>query len=140
MSPINYLEHWHLREWLTLPAIRFVALLGLTAAYVQGGLDKLVNFPGAIEEMRGFGLAPAAPIAAAVIVMELGASVLILTGYGRWLGALALAGFTLLATLLSNRFWQLPKGQRMSAANGFFEHLGLVGGFLLVAWIDLAGS
>jgi hypothetical protein len=23
------------------------------------------------------------------------------------------------------------------AANAFFEHLGLVGGFLLVAWLDL---
>jgi len=26
------------------------------------------------------------------------------------------------------------------AKNGFFEHLGLVGGFLLVVWLDLRGA
>jgi uncharacterized membrane protein YphA (DoxX/SURF4 family) len=26
---------------------------------------------------------------------------------------------------------------RFMIENGFFEHLGLVGGFLLVAWLDL---
>jgi uncharacterized membrane protein YphA (DoxX/SURF4 family) len=73
-----------------------------------------------------------------VIVLELGASVMILTGRLRWLGALGLAGFTLLATGIALRFWELPVGQaRFMAANAFFEHLGLAGGFLLVAWLDL---
>jgi uncharacterized membrane protein YphA (DoxX/SURF4 family) len=77
----------------------------------------------------------------AVIALELGASVMILTGFYRWLGALALAGFTLMATLVALRFWELPAGQeRFMAANAFFEHLGLVGGFILVAWCDLQGK
>lgn len=119
-------------------AMRFVAYLGLCVAYLQGGLVKLGDFPGAIAEMQHFGLAPAPLFAVLVIVLELGASVLILSGRMRWLGALALAGFTLLATLLALRFWELPAGlQRFMAANSFFEHLGLVGGFLLVAWLDL---
>jgi uncharacterized membrane protein YphA (DoxX/SURF4 family) len=43
-----------------------------------------------------------------------------------------------MATLIALRFWELPQGQeRFMAANAFFEHLGLVGGFLLVAWHDL---
>jgi uncharacterized membrane protein YphA (DoxX/SURF4 family) len=68
----------------------------------------------------------------------LGASVMILTGFYRWLAALALGGFTLMATLIALRFWELPPGQeRFMAANAFFEHLGLVGGFVLVAWHDL---
>ncbi|MNQ91643.1 hypothetical protein D3C85_1070350 [compost metagenome] len=63
---------------------------------------------------------------------------MILSGWLRWLGALGLAGFTLLATGIALRFWELPAGQeRFMAANSFFEHLGLVGGFLLVAWLDL---
>ena len=118
--------------------MRFVAYLGLCAAYLQGGLVNLGDFPGAIAEMQHFGLAPAPLFAVLVIVLELGASVLILSGRMRWLGALALAGFTLLATLLALRFWELPAGQqRFMAANSFFEHLGLVGGLLLVAWLDL---
>jgi uncharacterized membrane protein YphA (DoxX/SURF4 family) len=120
------------------PLIHWIALLGLCAAYLQGGIVKATDFGGAIAEMNHFGRAPAVPIAIAVIVLELGASVMILIGFYRWLAALALGGFTLMATLIALRFWELPAGQeRFMAANAFFEHLGLVGGFLLVAWHDL---
>ncbi|WP_243042979.1 DoxX family protein [Dyella sedimenti] len=121
----------------TVPAVRWVALLGLCAAYLQGGLQKLLDVPAAIAETAGFGLAPAAPITVATLVLELGASVLILSGRLRWLGALLLAVFTLMATGLANRFWDAAGTQRFMLANAFFEHLGLVGGFLLVAWQDL---
>jgi len=120
------------------PPVHWIALLGLCAAYLQGGIVKATDFSNAIAEMEHFGLAPAAPLAIAVIALELGASVMILAGFYRWLGALALAGFTLMATLVALRFWELPGGhERFMAANAFFEHLGLVGGFLLVAWHDL---
>lgn len=122
---------------LALPAVRFFALLCLTAAYLQGGLVKLCYFKDAVEEMRASGLKPPAPMAVAVIVLELGASAMIVTGWWRWLGALALAGFTLMATFIANRFWALQPPERMRVANGFFEHLGLVGAFILVAWYDL---
>jgi len=119
-----------------LPVLRWIALLLLVSAYLQGGLDKAFDLTGAIGEMRHFGLEPAAPLALAVIVLELGASLLILAGRLRWVGALALAGFTLAATLVANRFWTAPAADRFMMKNGFFEHLGLVGGFLLVAWSD----
>ena len=127
----------------TQPWVAWLGLLFLCGAYLQGAFDKLRDFPGAVAEMRQFGLAPAAPFAAGTIALEFAASALVLSGHYRWLGALALAGFTALATLLANvvasRFWTLPRPQRTSAANGFFEHWGLVGGFLLVAWFDLKG-
>src|ERR1700692_3099473 len=87
------------------------------------------------EALTG-GLSPAAPLAVATIVMEIVASILILTGFYR-LGALALAGFTFFATFVANRFWEMAPPERFMAANASFEHLGLVGGFLLVAWYDL---
>src|SRR5207244_1733919 len=95
-----------------------------------------LDFSGAVAEVQHFGLAPASTIAVAIIT-ELCASALVLTGVYRWLGALWLAGFTLMATLVANRFWQLPTPDRFMAENAFFEHLGLVGGFLLMAWQDL---
>jgi uncharacterized membrane protein YphA (DoxX/SURF4 family) len=119
-----------------LPALRWIALLLLVSAYLQGGLDKAFDFTAAVGEMHHFGLEPAAPLALAVIVLELGASLLILSGRLRWLGALALAAFTLAATFVANRFWSAPPADRFMLENGFFEHLGLVGGFLLVAWHD----
>ena len=126
------------RPVLGSSAIRWLAYLGLCAAYLQGGLNKLTDFNSAIGEMNHFGIQPAAVPAVIVIALELGASIMILTGKLRWLGALALAIFTLMATFVALRFWELPMGaERFGAANSFFEHLGLVGGFLLVAWLDL---
>ncbi|EHP38494.1 hypothetical protein OR16_36825 [Cupriavidus basilensis OR16] len=118
------------------PWLRWLALLALCAAYLQGGLVKAMDFAGAVGEMQHFGLAPAAPLAVAVIVLELGASLMILCGWYRWLGALALAAFTLMATFLANRFWIAPPAEQAMLANAFFEHIGLAGGFVLVAWED----
>jgi len=120
-----------------MPAVRFVALLGLCAAYLQGGLVKLLDFGGAVAEAQHFGLPGASIIAAATIVTELAGSALILTGVYRWVGALWLGIFTLIATFVANRFWEIPLPDRFMVENAFFEHLGLVGGFLLVAWYDL---
>jgi uncharacterized membrane protein YphA (DoxX/SURF4 family) len=127
-------------EWLSrfaTPAVRWVALLGLCAAYLQGGIVKLANINGAVAEMNHFGLSPGMPFAIAVVAFELVASVAILTGYGRWLGALALGAFTVTASFMANRYWELGSAERFAAENSFYEHLGLAGGFLLVAWYDL---
>jgi len=128
------------RSVFTTRAVHGLALLFLCAAYLQGGFNKATDFPSAIAEMKHFGLSPAAPMATAVIVLELGASLMVLTGFYRWLGALGLAGFTLMASFVANRFWEMAAPERFMAANSFFEHWGLVGGFLLVAWHDLRES
>jgi uncharacterized membrane protein YphA (DoxX/SURF4 family) len=114
-----------------------IGLLGLCAAYLQGGIDKLLDFSGAVAETERLGLNPAFLLTIATIFTELTASALILSGFYRWLGALWLAGFTLIATFVANRFWDLPQPDRFSIENSFFEHLGLVGGFILVAFYDL---
>ena len=124
---------------LSTPALRWIAMLFLCSAYLQGGQTKALDFGSAIAEMKQFGLKPAAPLAVAVIVLESGASLLVLSGFFRWAGALMLGGFTLCATFLANRFWNAPLPKRYATENSFFEHLGLVGGFLLVAANDLHG-
>ncbi len=127
------------RSALTRPALKTLALMALCAAYIQGPLTKIADFPGAIAEMEHFGLTPPTAFAVVVILFELTASAMVITGYLRWLAALALAGFTLLATLIALRFWELAPGMdRMMATNAFFEHLGLAGAFVLVAISDLA--
>jgi uncharacterized membrane protein YphA (DoxX/SURF4 family) len=124
---------------LCTPAMHWIALLCLCSAYLQGGLTKAFDFSTAIAEMKQFGLKPPGPLAFAVIVMEIGASLLVLSGFFRWAGALMLGAFTLFATFVANRFWAAPLPKRYATENSFFEHLGLVGGFILVAWYDLQG-
>ena len=126
-----------MRVLFTTRAVHWLALLLLCGAYLQGGFNKATDFASAIAEMNHFGLSPAGPMAVAVIVFEVGAALMILTGFCRWLGALGLAAFTLMATFVANRFWEMAGVERFMAANAFFEHWGLVGGFLLVAWHDL---
>lgn len=113
-----------------------LALLALCAAYLEGGITKLMDFGGALAEMQHFGLAPAAPLAVAVIALELGGSALVLSGHLRWLGALALGVFTVAASFIANDFWAMTGPDRIPAMHAFFEHLGLAGGFALVAWHD----
>jgi uncharacterized membrane protein YphA (DoxX/SURF4 family) len=55
----------------------------------------------------------------------------------RWLGALWLAAFTLVATFVAKRFWQSPMLARFAVENSFSEDIGLVGGLILVAWHDV---
>ena len=127
-----------LADVVSAPAVRTAALLALCAAYIQGPLTKIFDFNGALAEMDHFGLHPAAFFAVTVIVFELAASAMVVSGFLRWAGALALAGFTLLATFIALRFWEMAPGMdRMMATNAFFEHVGLAGAFLFVAAFDL---
>lgn len=120
------------------PVTRTISLLALCAAYIQGPLTKISDFNGALAEMDHFGLHPAAFFAVAVIVFELTASAMVVSGFFRWAGALALAAFTLMATFIALRFWELAPGMdRMMATSAFFEHVGLAGAFVFVAAFDL---
>lgn len=69
------------------------------------------------------------------IIGEIGASLLVIGDIKRWWGALYLGVFTLAATCVANRFWELSGPPRRMLENGFFEHLGLAGAFFLVAWM-----
>lgn len=124
---------------LPTPIIQRLALVALSAAYIQGPLVKIFDFAGAQAEMQHFGLQPAPLFAIGVIIFELVTSGLVISGAYRWAGALALAVFTLAATWIALRFWEIPPGQdRSMAMNAFFEHIGLAGAFVYVAVEDLA--
>ena len=129
-------------DWMALlgvglaqePVWKTLALAVLCSAYIQGPITKILDFRSAINEMTRFGLSPAPVFAVIVIVLELTLSAMVISGVLRWAAALALALFTLTATFLTLRFWEMRKGgKRMNAMNTFFEHLGLAAAFLLVA-------
>lgn len=117
--------------------IERLGLLALCAAYLQGGVEKLLNFRAAVAEQARLGMVPPALFALAALLTELGGSVLVLSGLWRWVGALWLGGFTFMATLIADPFWRSTGPEREAAMDTFFEHVGLAGGFLLVAVIDL---
>lgn len=116
-----------------------LARLLLVSAFLISGVSKLLYFDDATAEVRALtGLEPAALIAALVIVVQLGGSGLVLAGGKHaWIGAGLLAVFTVVATLTAHAFWTKTGIERSRDLMTFFEHLGLVGGFLLVALRNL---
>lgn len=113
----------------------FLAQLALAGAYLLGGIVKLTDFPAAVAEQAHFGIHPPAFWAAATIAVEIVGPVLILAGRRVWLGAGMLGVFTLLAAITANNFWAMHGQERFMATNAFFEHIGLVGGFVLAAML-----
>jgi uncharacterized membrane protein YphA (DoxX/SURF4 family) len=112
-----------------------LARIGLTGAYLLGGAVKLLDFPAAVAEQEQLGLHPGALWAALTIAVELGGSALVIAGRLVWLGAGALGVLTAVAALVANDFWALQGAARFAAMNAFFEHVGLIAGFVLAALI-----
>ena len=109
------------------------ARAGLSGAYLLGGLTKLLDFPAAVAEQAHFGLHPAWLWAALAVVVELIGPVLLISGRLVWLAAGALGVLTFIASLVANDFWALQGQARFAAANAFFEHIGLIAGFVMAA-------
>ncbi|GEO15899.1 DoxX family protein [Microvirga aerophila] len=118
---------------LELPAFDYIVRGALVSPFLMSGVVKLLDFTGAMNEVTGLGLKPAGPFAAAVIVAQLGGSLLFLTSRYCWLGAGILAGFTVLATLLAHPFWAFDGPDRGRQTATFFEHLAIVGGLAMAA-------
>lgn len=119
---------------LTSPAFGAVARALLTLPYWWSGIAKLINLDGALAEARHFGLDPAGLTVAATIVVQIGASVLLIAGRWAWLAAGALGVFTAAATLIAHQFWTIADPvARFHDTNSFLEHVGLIGGLALAA-------
>jgi uncharacterized membrane protein YphA (DoxX/SURF4 family) len=103
------------------------------SAYLIGGVNKLFDFTAAVAEQEHFGLHPAWLWAVLAIVIEIGGSLLVVAGRLVWLGAGSLGVLTFVAMLVANNFWSMAGQDRFVALNTFFEHLGLIAGFVLVS-------
>jgi len=118
---------------LRAPATAFVGRLLLVFMFLGSGVSKLLDFSGAQAEMAHFGLQPAAAYAAATIATQLIGSALILLNRATWLGAGALAIFTLLTIPIVHHFWTMDGEQGQMEFYVAIEHLAVVGGMILAA-------
>ena len=114
----------------------FVARLALVSAYLLGGIVKASDWPVAVAEQAQYGMSPPTLWAALTIAVELIGPLLILSGRLVWFGTGMLGVLTFVAAVTANAFWTMPAGQgRFMVTNAFFEHLGLIGGFILAAMV-----
>ena len=109
------------------PALNDAAKLAgrilLALMFVLGGWDKIGGYAGTQAYMAAVGVPGA--LLPLVILTELGGGLLILIGWRTGLAAVALAGFTLIATALFHADWTQPMQQMI-----FMKNLAVAGGFI----------
>jgi putative oxidoreductase len=111
----------------------FSALIGrllLALMFLLAGLSKLGGLEGTAGYIASKGLPMAQVLAIATVALELVAAVMLIVGWQTRWAALALAAFTLLATVLFHNYWAMPADQQMMQELMFMKNLAITGGLL----------
>jgi putative oxidoreductase len=109
------------------------ALVGrilLAIVFIPAGFAKIGGFAGTAGYIASKGL-PLPEVGAAIAVaVEIVAGIALLLGWKTRWAALALAVFTLVATIFFHAFWAVPPEQHMTQYLMFMKNIGIVGGLL----------
>ena len=116
------------RHWLLV-----AGRVAITFMYWFAGIGFLLNFPAAVEMMHGYGLEPAAWIAAVMIAVLLAGSALVIEGRLVWLGAGMLGVFTLSTIPTIHHFWTMAGSAAVENRLESEEHLTVIGGLVLAS-------
>jgi len=109
-----------------------VGRIFLAALFLPSGISKLSNLSGFTGFLAGKGvLLPQvlAPIAAATEVVG---PLLLIVGLFPRATAIWMAGFTVVATMISHMFWTFPDAAAQAAQQTqFLKNVGIIGGLLI---------
>src|SRR5262245_60101097 len=114
------------------PLGMLAARVGLSAVFLYSGFAKLFDWPAGVAETTALGLPMPALALAATVLVQVACGLMVLAGLGARTGALLLAGFTIVATLIAHRFWAHEGQARQQQLTVFLEHAAIAGGFLLL--------
>lgn len=113
--------------------VLFVARLCLATVFLVSGIHKALWFSAAIEEFRLARLPMPAVFALLTVALHLAASIGLITGILMTESAIALAVFTLLATIRVHDFWNRAPAERLAGSRVALVNLAVIGGLLLLA-------
>ena len=109
-----------------------VARVLLALMFLFAGIEKFTSLEGTAGYIASAGLPMPKLLALGAGVIEVAASLMLIVGWqARW-AALALAGFTLLASFFFHNFWALPQDQQLTQMLFFFKNIAATGGLLMV--------
>src|SRR3954463_1829240 len=118
------------------PAEGVALLLGrlaLAAIFLWSGFGKLANLGGFADSLAHQGVPAAWPLAVGGACGEVFGGLAVAVGFrARW-AALLMAAFTVAATLIAHRFWEIQDAAaRTGQAINFMKNLAIMGSFLLL--------
>jgi len=109
-----------------------IARMLLALMFVLAGASKFGNLEGTAGYIASQGLPLPMLLAVGTASLELIGGLAIMFGLQARIAALALAVFTLLASLLFHNFWAMPADQQMVQQLMFMKNLSVAGGLLLL--------
>ena len=115
--------------------LSLVGRLLLALLFLPAGIGKITGYAGTVGYSASKGL-PLPEVGAAIaIAVEVLGGLALIFGWGTRFAALALALFTLAASVFFHNFWALPADQQMVQQLMFIKNIAVVGGLLtLAAW------
>jgi putative oxidoreductase len=116
-------------------AVLLIARLCLATVFLFSGISKAMDWQGTLAEFGGIGIPASALAAAATVAVQVLAGLAVAIGWRTRSAALALAGFTVVATLIGHPFWAFEGIDFARQLTTVLEHLAIVGGFILLAVI-----
>lgn len=105
----------------------------LASLFLPAGIAKLGGFAGTAAYIGSKGLPMPELGAVMAIVIEVGAGLALIAGFGTRWAALVLAAFTLLATVFFHNFWGVPVEMVMVQKLMFTKNIAVIGGLLVLA-------
>jgi putative oxidoreductase len=108
--------------------------------FLWAGIDKVMGWPGALQEVVAGGLPAPGFMLALTIVLQVAGGAAIIAGRLLRPACWALAGFTALATVLYHGFWHATGAARHAELIPFMEHVCIVGGLLVVSTLETRRS
>ena len=115
-----------------IPAVVVAARILLALMFILAGFGKFAGLQGTAGYIASKGLPMPTVLAAATALLEVVGGLALVVGFqARW-AALALALFTLLASVLFHNFWAVPAEQVMVQQLMFMKNLAVAGGLLFV--------
>ena len=110
-----------------------IARICLCAVYLYSALDKAINWQNGMKFVNNLRLPQPEIVLAGTIVVQLLGGLVVLTGFYARAGALALLVFTVVATIIAHNPIGLRGEEFRRQCMLSLEHLGIVGGLLLIA-------
>jgi putative oxidoreductase len=119
------------RSWVR--PLLFAARLLMASLAVFGGLEKILNYDGAVAFATPFGIPFPQQTMPLAIILELGCAAALFSSRFCRLSASILAIWTFVLGIWFHRFWAVPAAEWQMMIDSFFHHFVMAGGFIYLA-------
>ncbi|BDH45853.1 membrane protein [Salmonella enterica subsp. enterica serovar Choleraesuis] len=128
MNGLRYFDFGGSRSLVLL-----IARIAIVILFLLSGFPKLTNFDGTVQYMMSLH-APMPTIAAAIaVLMEVGASILIILGFFTRPIAIIFALYTLATGFIGHPYWSMTGDAVMPNLINFWKNVSIFAGFLFLA-------